>query len=256
MNKRLLVWLSFFLFLPSLVSAQGLFGNWYGWLGIPEEWTRPPKLIFYIFIPFLGTFAIIWGSLTATRAPIFRNQRVNILLSFIFAIALFYSGIMPAVVLYLFMFGGAFGVIAFFVLFFVLIFLLGAKKIGLEYKTTREIFEEIPKEDIKKTTELIDKQFKESEKIRKELQKIDVKLINEERAITALLRQASVVRRITNPETLKKRWGVTTQQDAWKKIRHRINIHDENKMRLLKRKRELIEQLDKLTEAQAQLGSI
>jgi hypothetical protein len=120
------------------------------WLNIPEEWTRPPNLIYYVFIPFLGTFAIIWGILTATRARIFEKPKVNILLSFIFAIALFYSGILPSIVLYLFTFGGFFGVVAFFVLFFVLTSLFGTRKIGRSYKATQKVYEEAIKTEEKR----------------------------------------------------------------------------------------------------------
>lgn len=256
MKHRLSFVLTLISLLPTLVLAQGLTGNWYDWFNVPAAWATPPNIIYFVFIPFLGTFTIIFGILTATRARIFENKRVNIIISFVFTISLFYFNILPPIILYLFTFGGFFGVVAFFVLFFMLTFLFGARRVGIEYKTTKEIFREIPKEDIRKTTRLIDRQFKQSEKIRKEIRKVDVKLINEERAITTLLRQIGMVRSITNPNTLERRWGARTQEGAWRKIRSRLNIHNNRRMRYLKRKRQLIEQLDKLTEVQAKLGSI
>ena len=85
-NKILLIFLTILLIF-SPVSAQSLLENWNEWLNIPADWTRPPNLIYYVLVPFFGTFTIIWGILTGTRARVFENKRVNILLSFIFAIA-------------------------------------------------------------------------------------------------------------------------------------------------------------------------
>jgi hypothetical protein len=140
MNKKILQIFLILLLIFYPVSAQSLFSNWNEWLNIPEDWTKPPNLVYFVFVPFLGTFTIIWGILTSTRMRIFEKPKVNVLLSFVFALALFYSGILPAIVLYLFAFGGFFGVVVFFVLFFVLTTLFGYKKIGVEYKEAKEIY--------------------------------------------------------------------------------------------------------------------
>ena len=145
MKHRLSFVLTLISLLPTLVLAQGLMGSWHEWLNIPSEWATPPNLIYYVFIPFLGTFAIIWGILTATHAKIFQNNRVNIVISFVFAVSLFYFNILPPIVLYLFTFGGLFGVVAFFVLFFVLTFLFGKRKIGVSYRETERAIKDIKK---------------------------------------------------------------------------------------------------------------
>ena len=105
------------LFIPALVSAQSLFDNWYTYLNIPAEFATFPNVLYFVFIPFLGTFTIIWGILT--NLNIFRLNKVNIILSSLFALALLYSTILTTITFYLFHIGGVFGVIAFFVLFFV-----------------------------------------------------------------------------------------------------------------------------------------
>jgi hypothetical protein len=148
--KKIVLLLLFVLLVPNLVFSQSLvIQNTQSlltqFLNVPEDWLSPSKIIWFIFIPFLGTFTIIWGILTSTKAKIFEKPKVNVLLSFVFAVSLFYSGILPAIVLYLFAYGGVFGVIAFFVLFFVLTTLFGYKKIGKEYNEAKEIYNESKK---------------------------------------------------------------------------------------------------------------
>jgi len=167
MKYRLSFILTLISLLPTIVLAQGLMGSWYEWLNIPAEWTTPPNLIYFVFIPFLGTFAIIWGILTGTRARIFTNQRVNIVISFVFAISLFYFNILPPIVLYLFAFGGIFGVVAFFILFFVLTFLFGRRKISDEYFKTIKSYDKVAKERSKKIDKIVDIDKRMSE-LRKE----------------------------------------------------------------------------------------
>ena len=159
---------SLLLLIPVSVNAQSLLSRWFN---IPEEWTQPPNLIYYVFIPFLGTFAIIWGILTATKTPIFKNQRVNIIISLVFTVALFYSSILPAIVLYLFSFGGFFGVLAFFVLFFVLTVMFGHRKVSASYFKTLKSYKkaaESRREEINKITDL-DKKMEALKKLRNEL---------------------------------------------------------------------------------------
>jgi ABC-type multidrug transport system fused ATPase/permease subunit len=152
--KKYLPVILLLLLVPISVNAQSILTEWFN---IPPEWTKPPNLIYYVFIPFLGTFAIIWGILTATRTPIFRNQRVNIIISLVFTVALFYSSILPAIVLYLFSFGGLFGVLAFFVLFFVLTTMFGYRKVRTSYFKTLKSYKkaaESRREEINKITDL------------------------------------------------------------------------------------------------------
>jgi hypothetical protein len=115
--KRIVLTIFVVLFIPALVSAQNLFDNWYTYLNVPTEFATFPNVLYFVFIPFLGTFTIIWGILT--NLNIFRLNKVNIILSFLFALALLYSTILTTITFYLFNIGGVFGVIAFFILFFV-----------------------------------------------------------------------------------------------------------------------------------------
>jgi len=125
MNKKIFFTLSLVLLLPILVSAQNLEQI----LHIPSDYSTMPNLLYFVILPFLGTFAIIWGILT--NINIFKNYRVNILLSLIFAFSLLYYGVLLAITHYLFAIGGIFGVVAFFVLFFVL-------SGGYTFRRTRE----------------------------------------------------------------------------------------------------------------------
>ena len=174
MKHRLSFVLTLISLLPTLVLAQGLMGSWHEWLNIPSEWATPPNLIYYVFIPFLGTFAIIWGILTATHAKIFQNNRVNIVISFVFAISLFYFNILPPIILYLFTFGGIFGVVAFFILFFVLTFLFGKRKIGVSYRETKKVYEDIEKAHSKEMSDVL-KKSKNLENVSEQISKIEEK---------------------------------------------------------------------------------
>jgi hypothetical protein len=158
MKKVALVLLPFLL-MPTLVSAQSLFPTWYEMLNIPAQDAEFPRIIYFVFIPFLGTFTIIWGILTNLK--IFQINRVNAILSFIFALALLYSTYLTALTFYLFQAGGVFGVIAFFVLFFGLTSLFSARRIGVSYAKTREVFKDIQKEEEK----VINKKIKGSKNL-------------------------------------------------------------------------------------------
>ena len=187
MRKILLGMILFFTFLPNLVSAQSLFHAWYEYLNIPQEYSKFPNLLYFVLIPFLGTFSIIWGILT--NLHIFHLRKVNILLSFVFAFALLYSGALLALVGVLFQIGAVFGVVAFFVLFIVLTGFWVGKRSYSEYETIKEIHKKY--ESAEKRRKSIDKELKN---IEKEIEKINKMIkrkrrdINNERArITPLL---------------------------------------------------------------------
>jgi hypothetical protein len=184
MNKRLLVGLSFLLFFPSFVSAQGLFRDWYEYLGIPEEYSRFPELLYFVLIPFLGTFAIIWGILT--KLKIFTLHKVNILLSFVFAFALLYSGVLLVITFYLFQVGGFFGIIAFFILFFGLTTLYTYRRTGAEYAKALEIYEKY--DEITKKRKKISKNLTEIEKQIVEKQKEHDEARDRVNALNSLVR--------------------------------------------------------------------
>ena len=172
MNKKLFFTLSFILLLPVLVSAQG----WNELLHVPSDYSTMPNLLYFVILPFLGTFAIIWGILT--NLNIFKNYRVNVLLSLIFAFSLMYYGVLLAITHYLFTIGGIVGVVAFFVLFFVLSSLYTAKRIGEDYG------------EFKKIQEKYKKNFDNTEHIGKEIEKNKKKKLNEiEKAIKRARRE-------------------------------------------------------------------
>jgi len=180
MNNRILLgFLSIFLIFSS-VSAQSLLRNWYEWINIPEDYSTFPNLLYFVIVPFLGVFAIIWGILT--NLNIFKLHKVNILLSFIFAFALLYTGILLAVTFYLFQIGGLFGVLAFFVLFFALTAFYATKKTSVYYGEAKEAYEkyieqkkegegeakEVSKKR-KKVTSEIEKRIRSSNRKRRQL---------------------------------------------------------------------------------------
>jgi len=173
MNKKLLFTFSFIIFLPTLVLAQNLEQL----LHIPSDYSTMPNLLYFVILPFLGTFAIIWGILT--NINIFKNYRVNILLSLIFAFSLLYYGVLLAITHYLFAIGGIFGVVSFFVLFFGLSSLYAAKRIGEDYTKTKKIYDDYGK--VQKNRKNISGKLKEIEDdIRKTSKKMDEtrKIIN------------------------------------------------------------------------------
>jgi hypothetical protein len=245
-NKIMLLFLAIFLIF-SPVSAQSLFTNWNEWLNIPADWTRPPNLIYYVLVPFFGTFAIIWGILTGTKAKVFDNKRVNILLSFIFAIALFATGIMPAIVLYLFMFGGAFGVIAFFVLFFVLTTLFGTRKIEREYLKTMKIHEKVAKEGIEETIKTRKGELNKLEKIRKKKKDIEKKLSVVNNAILASNHHIKIIRDpTTTARKLMDSYGTDNTRRAEEKILRLLRTQKDKKISLQRELRKLEKEEEKL----------
>jgi len=232
--KKYLMGISLLLLIPVSVNAQSLLSRW---LNIPEEWTHPPNLIYYVFIPFVGTFAIIWGILTATRTPIFRNQRVNIIISLVFTVALFYSSILPAIVLYLFSFGGFFGVIAFFVLFFVLTILFGRRKISTEYFKTLKSYKTAAEERRKEINKITD-----LDKKMDALKEERIKLVGERENAEYMLDRIEGMP--TNEPDLR-RLGVTKAEalrqsrDILNDIERRIREIDEKMKEILKAKKRL-----------------
>lgn len=169
MNKKLHFIFLFILLIPTLVSARTPY--WAEYLHIPDDYATMPNLLYFVLIPFLGTFAISWGLLTSIN--IFHNYRVNVLLALVFATSLMYYGVLLAITHYLFAIGGIVGVILFFVMFFVMSSLYGYKKTTESYIDSTKAFRE-EKEKIKQrkktleslkrlNDELIDKRKKQHE---------------------------------------------------------------------------------------------
>jgi ABC-type multidrug transport system fused ATPase/permease subunit len=240
MKQFLLYFFSFFLIFLSTVSAQGLFKNWYEYLNIPEEYSKFPELLYFVFIPFLGTFAIIWGILAGV--PIFKIHKVNVLLSFIFAFSLLYTGILLAAVGILFQAGGIFAIIAFFVLFFGLTSLFVYRKVGKEYLEARRVHEEITKESLEKTIKKTEERIKTLKQIEREKEKIKDKLVRINKAIIASRGHLEIIADPTvSPTTLEKRYKTTDREVAMDKVRRILKKQEEEKRKLLERLEELEE---------------
>lgn len=235
--KKYLPFILLLLLVPVSVNAQSLLTEWFN---IPAEWTTPPNIIYYVFIPFLGTFAIIWGILTATRTPIFRNQRVNILISLVFTIALFYSSILPAIVLYLFTLGGFFGVLAFFVLFFVLTFLFGRRKIGAEYIKTLKAYDKAIGERKKEIDKITDSD-KKKDALNKERKELVTAMESWEFAFNKIEGMLTDDPDIKTMGFSTKREALRHARDQMNKIKERIQDIDKELKRILNLKKKMRE---------------
>jgi len=137
--EALLISLFFALLIfPQLVFAQqftdlqNYLGGWFSpeslikflFPGYPDEWLRVPQVLYYVIIPFITAFTVLYGLLMELR--IFRNQpRVNTLLAFLMAFLMMPSGILTYIVT-IFYAGGAFiGVMAFIIVFIIGVLIWG-----------------------------------------------------------------------------------------------------------------------------------
>lgn len=87
--------------------------------GLPAEWLRVPQVIWYVILPFIAVFTVIYGLLRELRIFRYAPNKVNIVLAFAMAMLLLPSGVLTFVVVNLYAFGAAFGAIAFFVVFMI-----------------------------------------------------------------------------------------------------------------------------------------
>lgn len=131
-RKSLLYILILILLFPSLVSAQ--MGE------IVQEWFHLPEYkefsdyLYFVFIPFLGTFTIAFGVLT--QIGIFKNKKINMVIALIFAFSLLYYGILTYLVHLAYSVGGFLSVII-FVGLFIFGIIMWAKKKGEDYREGR-----------------------------------------------------------------------------------------------------------------------
>lgn len=95
MREILAFTLLFLIFLVPLASAQGIV------LGIPEKYTSSAQILPLLIIPFICTFAIIFGILNSVRI----RAIFNLIASFIIAIVLLYTGYLFNIVDYLYTYG-------------------------------------------------------------------------------------------------------------------------------------------------------
>ena len=87
-------------------------------LGNPAEWQSIPKVIYYVFVPFLVAVTVVYGILTEIR--IFRKYnawKINLILSVAMAFLLLPSGILTTIVSYFYAAGTFIGLVGFGVLF-------------------------------------------------------------------------------------------------------------------------------------------
>jgi len=133
MEKKYLI-LPLILLLTITPVFAGYFDNWYKWLHIPPNYVKTPDLLYFLVIPFLGVFIIVWGLLT--RIGIFGKElkNVNMLLAFVFTVSSIYYGWVFKVVHFLFGIGSFFAFGAFAIMFFVGIKLFAKKKINVNWK--------------------------------------------------------------------------------------------------------------------------
>lgn len=202
-----MVLILFFLILTP-VSAQGLFQNWYEYINIPREYSTFPSLLYFVLIPFLGTFAIIWDILT--NLGLFKLPRVNILLSFVFALALLYTGALLAFVGFLFQFGATFGVVAFFVVFIALIGLWGYRRTYAAYGETKKVYEKY------------EKVGKERSKLVKRMAEIDDLIMKKQGEKTSLERENNTLTAVARDLNSFIRRGERIPDPVWEEIQDRL----------------------------------
>jgi len=107
---------------------------------------NPKNIFFYVFIPFIGSFAIFYGLLV--RLKVFTLKKVNLLLAIMFSLSMLYYGGLTYIVSLFYSIGGFIIVTAFFVIFIVGVYLFGkGKKAGWqeEVNTAEGLSKEITK---------------------------------------------------------------------------------------------------------------
>ena len=153
---RTIVVVLFILFLSSCLFTNNVFAQ-YPWgvtwdpqalaqflfPGMSSEWLRIPDVLYYVILPFIAAFTVIYGLLRELR--IFRTNvpnKVNIILAFCMTFMLLPSGILTWVITILYAGSAFIGIVAFGILFIVGIVLWF-------YGTTARLWNEYnPKEDV------------------------------------------------------------------------------------------------------------
>lgn len=93
--------------------------------GLNPEWLKVPQVLWYVILPFIAVFTVIYGFFKELR--IFRHapNKVNIVLAFAMAMLLLPSGALTLIVTYLYAFSAAFAAIVFGVVFIIGVILWG-----------------------------------------------------------------------------------------------------------------------------------
>lgn len=165
----------FTLFAASCFLAQGVLAQYPLWAwwdpqalaqflfpGMNPEWLRIPDVLYYVILPFIAAFTVIYGLLKELR--IFRNvaNKVNIVLAFVMAFMLLPSGVLTYIVT-IFYAGSAFvGMMAFGIVFLVGIIIWA-------YGTSYRIWSEFSPETIGKEVKGYNKKLVNLERRRIEI---------------------------------------------------------------------------------------
>jgi len=130
-------------------NLQNYLGSWFDvnslvkflFPNFPDEWLRIPQVIWYVIVPFITAFTVLYGLLVELRIFI-RAPKVNVTLAFAMAFLLLPSGMLTWIVT-IFYAGGAFiGVMGFIVVFIVGVFIWGygtSWRFWREYGTAAEL---------------------------------------------------------------------------------------------------------------------
>ena len=137
------------IFAQQSIDLQKYLGSWFDidtlvkflFPNFPDEWLRVPQVIWYVIVPFITAFTVLYGLLIELR--IFRNApKVNTMLAFAMAFLLLPSGMLTWIVT-IFYAGGAFiGVMGFIVVFIIGVFIWGygtSWRFWREYGTSAEL---------------------------------------------------------------------------------------------------------------------
>lgn len=141
--KQKIIYLSVIsLIIPNLVLAQDrYFSAWFDLadslieaLNIPKDLSRFPALFYFVFLPFIGTFIVIYGILD--KLKIFDNKRINVLLSLLFSVSLLYFGIFLIIIELIYSFS-SFTIVILFALLLIFAVLMWSRK---TYRRIRETY--------------------------------------------------------------------------------------------------------------------
>jgi len=164
-----------------------------------------PELLYFVFLPFISVFAVIFGLLSQIFVKTF-PKKVNVVLALVFALSLLYTGPLMALVGVLFQVGSIFGVIVFFIMFVVLTLLLLYRRTGESYIEAKKIHEQY--KDIAKQSK---KLAKDLEKIGNEFKDIEEK-INRKKA--DLLGLEQLINRVSGQSSLPRHVWFTVKDET------------------------------------------
>jgi cbb3-type cytochrome oxidase subunit 3 len=87
--------------------------------GMSSEWLRLPDVLYYVILPFIAAFTVIYGFLKELRLFRFVANKVNIVLAFCMAFLLLPSGILTWIVTILYAGSAFIGMMAFGIVFLI-----------------------------------------------------------------------------------------------------------------------------------------